>query len=210
MSKVVIKDFLCGPFSIGEIKYTGGVVEKILPNDLVDQTCKVLERNVPKVLYGVVEFNSRLNQGFNKRGVPLYLLWPLNPAYPPFLISSKICYETHMLVSFQYEHWEDKWPRGSIIKIYGPVGNTTIESELLFHTYCGSSNEVLFSDETFKKNTHLELIWDEAFNIDPIGCEDKDDIFAWRRVGTKTYFMIAVMSFFVHCTETLKTRSQTF
>jgi len=85
-----------------------------------------------------------------------------------------------MCATIQYEHWEDKCPRGSIVHIHGPVGDPLVEAKMLYKSIAYSGLP------TYSPIHHPIPVgdtepWDYVCNIDPAGCEDVDDVFFWRR-----------------------------
>ena len=183
MSRVFIKDYLRGPWRIGSEFHEGPVppASKLLPGD-------------PKAapLHGVIDFLNRTGQGFTGRGVPLYLFHPLDPAWPPMLISSKERPAENMLATVAYEHWNDKWPRAGIRKIHGPVGNVEKESQLLKEAYDPPSTVMDLLSIPVCPELPTLAEWSHCFNVDPAGCLDCDDIFAWRSCADGDEFMIAI------------------
>lgn len=192
-----IKNYLHGPYFVGDEKIVGPVPaeRKWFPNDILNAEHKTVERTAPQPLNAVLDLLNRTGQGFNARGVPLYLCYPLDCAWPPFLVSYKNRGDTNLLVTIQYEHWHSgRWPCGGILKIHGRVGDTDCERRLLTETYYSSREKVFeippIIDSVLSNHKHDE--WDYVFNIDPTGCEDVDDIFAWRSRGSTTTFMIGI------------------
>jgi len=99
-----------------------------------------------------------------------------------------------VLATVQYEHWDTgRWPRGGIVHVLGCVGDTALERKLLQETY-GVSAATLDTEVPFPAviSDHEIVTWDRAFNVDPQGTEDVDDIFAWRHIDGDTHFMIAI------------------
>jgi exoribonuclease R len=197
--RLIIKNYLRGPYAIGSEKITEPPPpeNKWLPGDLINAEGKTVERSLVPLrrIHGVLDLLNRTGQGFSPRGVPLFLFYPLDQSLPPFLVSYKDHSPTNLLVSIQYEHWSSgRWPRGGIVAVHGPVGNANLERKLLCETYNVSAGATIDSDVPFPAcvRDHESLLWDHAFNIDPEGTEDVDDIFAWRRVDEATYFMIAI------------------
>jgi hypothetical protein len=195
---VKVKNYLRGPWFIGSVKQEGPVPVdlRIFPGDRLSPAKKVLQRCTPGPIHGVLDLLNRTGQGFTARGVPLYLFYPLDAAWPPFLVSYKDRTATNLLVTVQYEHWDSGvWPRGGLRKIHGAVGNTEIERQLLIKTYdigvdIGCDVGMPFPSSL---GDRVSVKWDAAFNVDPAGAEDIDDIFAWRRCedGSEE-FMIAI------------------
>jgi exoribonuclease R len=194
---VKIKDYLRGPYFIGSERFTTRVPNerRILNGDIIEGE-KVVERKIKKPIVGIIDTLNRTGQGFTLRGAPLYLFYPLDKSWPPFYVSYKEQSKVNLLATIQYEHWDSgAWPRGGIRKVHGPVGDTKLERELLIQTY-DIENKIIDTVSTPFPPCLSEfnyVKWDAAFNIDPFGCEDIDDIFAWRHCddGT-TEFMIAI------------------
>jgi exoribonuclease R len=193
--EVRIKNYLKGPYSLvhedGSIEtHDAPVPSKWLPGDLIGPSGIV--RNTPSPLVGVVDFLNRTGQGFSPRGVPLYLFHPYDPAWPPFLVSSKTKSDTNIVALVSYEHWDCAWPRGGIMKRLGAVGDKTVERSALLYRSGVKSNVSEEVDCFPDSDAHETSEWDFVFNIDPTGCKDVDDVFAWRTVNGKTEFAIAI------------------
>lgn len=195
---VNIKNYLRGPYTIGTDVYDVPVPQgrRLFPGDLVNHSGDVLERKIPGPIHGVLDLLNRTGQGFTARGAPLYLFYPLNPSWPPFYISYKGTSSNNLLVTIKYEHWQSGvWPRGGVLKVHGPVGNTALERALLIQTYDTCDKIDTDVDTPFPPllDGHLSVTWDTSFNVDPDGSKDIDDIFAWRKLGDgSTEFMIAI------------------
>lgn len=195
---VIIKDYLRGPWQIGSIKYDGPVpyADKLLPGDIVTATETPTKgstaRGRPRAaIHGVIDFLNRTGQGFTSRGIPLYLFHPLDPAWPPMIVSSKDRPSENVLATVQYEHWDDKWPRAGIVRIHGAVGNAALEDKLLREAY--DREAMLYDHIPDAPELPTREEWSCCFNVDPAGCFDCDDVFGWRDLadGTKE-FMIAI------------------
>ena len=156
--------------------------KKWLHGDVLDEEGKVGVRNV-KFLVGIVDFLNKTNQGLTSRGVPLCLFYPLDERYPPFLVSSKTRPPNNVLAVVSFEHWSDKWPRGGIQKILGNVGDKEVERAGLLLTATAATAAITDSDlptDPYIDSHYIREEWDVVLNIDPAGCEDVDDILAWR------------------------------
>jgi len=190
-----IRNFLRGPYSLFDPEtgiataYDVAVPHKWLPGDTVLPTGQVVARGTHKSIVGIVDFCNRTGQGFTPRGVPLYLFYPLNAGYPPFLVSAKTKPATNMLTLVNYEHWDGKWPRGGIQHVLGAVGDKRIEKQALrlaanVGVPFGDVGELPAVVTAADLSAYDDRPWDIVTNIDPAGCEDVDDIFAWRSDGT--------------------------
>lgn len=196
---VNIKNYNVGPYRVYSDEWIYDKPPmKWLPGDIINAAGAVESRNIKSHIniVGVIDFLNKTGQGFSPRGIPLYLFYPYDNAYPPFIVASKQKYTTNKISIINYEHWDDKWPRGGIVKILGDVGNIDIEREAQFHRipHIPKSDLLTIENESFELNDSLHeyIEFDECFNIDPDGCEDADDIFAWRSDETKTEFIIGI------------------
>jgi hypothetical protein len=129
-----VKRYLTGPYSLGnDPAIQEPVPHKWLPGDIIDPETKcVVKRRAHKEIVGIVDFLNRTGMGFNARNVPLYLFHPLDPKYPPMIVSSKVKHGTNKIATVAIEHWNDKWPRAGLASILGDVGDPTIEKKALF------------------------------------------------------------------------------
>lgn len=189
-----ISNFLRGPYSLFDPEtgsrtvFDVAVPHRWLPGDTVLPTGEVVTRGAHKSIVGIVDFCNRIGQGFTPRGIPLYLFYPLNAGYPPFLVSAKTKPATNMIALVNYEHWDSKWPRGGIQHVLGAVGDKRIEKQALqyaagIHSRFGDVGEMPIA-LSVSLSAYDDRPWDIVTNIDPAGCEDVDDIFAWRADGT--------------------------
>ena len=188
-----IKRYLTGPYSLGEgPAIHEPVPQKWLPGDIIDpETMKVVKRGAHKEIVGIVDFLNRTGMGFNARNVPLYLFHPLDPKYPPMIVSSKVKHGTNKIATGAIEHWNDKWPRAGLASILGDVGDPRTEKKaLLLRTRAPTHLDT--ASIMPSASTHETVEWDAAFNIDPEGCEDVDDVLCWRKTDEGYEAAIAI------------------
>ena len=123
---LTIRNWFTGPYFMGPERIDAPVhPNKWLPGDTIrDDT--VVSRSV-KFTTGVVDYMNRTQFGITKRGVPLYMMWPIDAGIPPFLVASKTKPAHNVCVTASYEHWTDTWPRGGIQRIIGQVGDQAVE-----------------------------------------------------------------------------------
>ena len=195
--RLFIQNWLKGPYTLmGDESITKNepVPHKWLPGDEVDADGAVLNRTPPKQILGIVHFVNRTGYGFSPRGAPLYMFYPLHTGYPPFLVSSKTKPSGNMIASVSYEHWNDKWPRGGIQRLLGAVGDKSAERQALLQTAAvGSTDTGDVAEFQLDCASHDTTPWEYVFNIDPEGCHDVDDVFAWRKTGDGSIeFAIAI------------------
>lgn len=189
-----IRNFLRGPYILfdpetgTENVFETAVPHKWLPGDAVLPTGEVRDRGMHRSIVGIVDFCNRTGQGFTPRGAPLYLFHPLDSGYPPFLVSAKTRPATNMLALVNYEHWDGKWPRGGIHALLGAVGDKRVEKQALrIAAQVGALTGAAADLPTLLTpiiSGYDDRPWDIVCNIDPEGCEDVDDVFAWRADGT--------------------------
>lgn len=200
--QVSIRNWLFGPFTLlGEntaILHNTPVPHSWLPGDRVDPISgEVISRKLTtrNTLVGILDCVNRVGQGFTSRNVPLYMWHPLDPGYPPFVVSSTRKYTQNMLVSVSFEHWDAKWPRGGIQHVFGPVGDKVAERAALVRNAVGRHTTLPIEPEAvypIHEPSHEDTVWDTVFNIDPEGCRDVDDVIAWRPAATSGATEVAI------------------
>ena len=194
--RVYIQNWLKGPYTLVSdvvVRKDEPVPHKWLPGDeITDSTGQVQTRKPLKTIVGIVNFLNRTGYGFTSRGAALYMFHPLNAGYPPFLVASKTKYDANMVAAVSFEHWNDKWPRGGIQQLLGTVGSKGVERNALLDAVNVCPGEDLVYGMQANVGQHVVVDWDYVFNIDPQGCVDVDDVFAWRNVGDVTEFAIAI------------------
>jgi exoribonuclease R len=187
--------FLCPSYDAGPFLLSDGTVlsarpPKALPGDSVSPEGILLDRGVHKHLVGVVDFRNRTSMGRSKAGVPLYLFHPINPGYPPFIVGSKDKPAENTFCTVEFVSWTDEWPRGAIQERLGPVGDAAVEKAALIASASShlaeSKKDAAAAAASLSPLPVVDLSsykdepWTSVIHIDPAGCEDVDDILAWR------------------------------
>ena len=158
----------------------------------INDTPEIIERNLPKVIPGVVELFSKYKYKPNKRGVPGYIFKPLNRNFPQFIVYTKIKRKNtkNRLITIQLGDWKSDsiFPRGELVRELGDYDNIdAIELALLYYydIYPNKTNFKLknlnkvfleVSSDTIPENK--TLIKSKIYSIDPGGCRDIDDAFS--------------------------------
>jgi exoribonuclease R len=169
------------------------IPNKWLQGDLVDphtnKTTRTQTQNHNSIV-GIVDYMNRTGQGFTSRNVPLYMFHPINPAYPPMIVSSKTNPKHNELVTVNLEHWLEKWPRAGIQKVLGQVGNIEAEINAQIHAAAIGKPQPEATDlPTFSNDEHQQSF---VFNIDPVGCEDVDDVIIFKQIEDGYEFGIGI------------------
>jgi len=173
------------------------LANKALIGDEVDLDVSgniILKARAPHpVLAGYLELNSKTTYGLTKRGAPLYLFQPLNPAYPPFIVSStEKDRSAKVVVLVEFLEWDRTLPRGSLKKILGPAGNLEAEEEALLWNACpwtGLTKELAVLEDNCPNRVELKGY---TFNIDPEGCKDIDDCVTLLKDGEDWHLTITI------------------
>jgi hypothetical protein len=157
---------------------------KRMHGDIVSPTTGALIQRAASKIVGIIDILNRTRYGTTPRGVPMYLMHPLDPAHPPFVVALKTKPATNVLAVVKYEHWDDTWPRAGLEKIIGPVGDLTSELQAMLHTFppaaVGVDDAVTGGDCSGTSDD----AWDVVLHIDPPGCKDVDDVLFWKAAGT--------------------------
>lgn len=164
---------------------------KWMPGDVVSPTTgAVIKRTCGRVV-GIVDVLNRTRFGTTARGVPLYIMHPIDVTYPPFLVALKTKPAGNILAVARYEHWDGIWPRAGLESQIGLVGNMKSELEAMIKTLAPppKANTATSAADTTK---HACVDWDVVLHIDPPGCKDVDDVLCWKHRGDGVQFSIGI------------------
>jgi len=167
-------------------------------------------------MIGVLELASKYRYGLTSRGTPMYLFVPYDQEQPDMIVGcthrditrNQIAYVTAATAANQNKEKGAK-PRGNLVKLYGPVGDTQAEKTALLDHYCpvfglpkGVSSYVAEPDLTGRQILSAETGW-ISFHVDPPGCRDIDDVIAWSPSERRWAITIADVDAFVGSNESL-------
>jgi len=129
--------------------------------------------------------------GRSNNGVPLYLFHPYDAGYPPFVVGSKEKPEGNWICTVEFVSWADTWPRGAIQERLGSVGDPAVERAAYIRA--ATVGKLVEEGSVLPDLTpYKSEDWDAVFNIDPEGCEDVDDILAYKVTETGTKWLIGI------------------
>ena len=192
---LTIQDFQRGPYSLLSDSEECFVPEPVpfrgLPGDIMNPDGTVLKRKDHRHILGIVDFRNRTRMGITNRGVSLYLFHPFDRGYPPFIVGSKEKPATNLICSVDFVSWDDTWPRGGIQSRLGPVGDPEVDLTAVRLQPMVPSSSVDIPTIT-EITAHKEIPWETVLHIDPPGCEDVDDILAYRTVEDYTECAIGI------------------
>lgn len=155
---------------------------KWMPGDSIAIDGRVVKR-AAKQIVGIIDILNRTRFGTTSRGIPLYIMYPLDVSYPPFLLALKTKPDTNVLAIATYEHWDGIWPRAGLVKLLGPVGHLDSELEAMRQTLVSGSSGALDDGLRPDFSKHTLADWDVVLHIDPPGCKDVDDVLCWKWKG---------------------------
>jgi len=170
---------------------------KALPGDEVELDASgsiVLKSRANQVIAGYLELNSKTTYGLTKRGFPIYLFTPLNPAYPSFIVGSNETDKSSKVVALiEFLEWKDRvLPRGSLKRILGRAGDLAAEEEGILWNACPwtslTKDLKLLEDDC----PNRKILTGTTFNIDPEGCKDIDDCITLEGVGQDWLLTITI------------------
>jgi exoribonuclease R len=123
---------------------------------------------------GVLDVLSKTKYGITSRGVPLYLLTPLNADLPQLICGCSIKHPKSNLLVVAEKVNDDKIPRGNILRYLGNCGEPEAELRALEYAYTpnywGSFPDIIEPD-----SHRFRIVDADTVNIDPPGCLDIDD-----------------------------------
>lgn len=163
-----------------------------LPNNTVPTMKRVV---------GVLELTSKYRYGLTSRGAPMFLFTPYDEALPSHIVGcshrdltiNQIAYVEiapfSPILSASPPPTLQK-PRGTLIRLIGPVGDIAAEKEALLLHYCPSQKLdkeyhcLTNGREATEEDDNRMIISAETgwttFHVDPPGCRDVDDAMAWH------------------------------
>ncbi len=193
MQSIQIKHALYGPWWYGDEQREGPPPPGLLHGDQWNEVTGDIQRGAHGVIVGIVDYVARTRYGFSSRGVPQYLFHPADSRWPPMIVGSKEAPTVNRwgIVSTKDLVWQvakARWPQVSLQRLLGEVGNTEVEVQALRWRYLRPVPRTKHDSEyaSLKGGEEKEEVgtadaWDTVFNVDPAGCRDVDDCFAWRR-----------------------------
>jgi exoribonuclease R len=152
---------------------------------------------------GVLELASKYRYGLTSHGVPLYLFRPYDEALPEFIVGSKSHDKSQNQIALvdipadavAASAGQQK-PRGSLVRMIGPVGSPQAEREGLLLHYCPVRHKtaeipaVDTQDDPGRLEISASTGW-TVFHVDPPGCRDIDDAIAWNPATGEWAIIIA-------------------
>ena len=195
MKRIRIKDALHGPWWADDEQHEGEP-PGLLHGDRWDPVTGAISRGEHGPIVGIVDFLAKTRYGFSSRGVPQYLFHPADPRFPPMIVGSKAAPTANQwaVITTKGLVWsttKSRWPSVSLQQLLGPVGGDA-EFEALRLRYLRPVPKLLSSDALGVGSVGTVEAWDRVFNIDPSGCKDVDDLFAWRRTAEGWEFAIGI------------------
>lgn len=151
-------------------------------------------------IVGVLELASKYRYGLTSRGVPIYLFRPYDEALPEFIVG---CSErdtsvnqialVEVATALAQEGATEK-PRGTLIRLFGPVGDYEAEKAALLQHYCPARYRKEPVPEPNTADDENRQFIDAAhgwivLHVDPPGCRDIDDAIAYHH-ETNTWAVV--------------------
>lgn len=160
---------------------------KCLPGDhvaWVNDQCTLELRDEHPLIVGTVELTNKSKYGLTKRGIPMYLFTPYNKKYPHFIVGCSEKDTTRNQIGLiKLDSWTSTFPRGALHELLGPSGDIDAEKEALMWQACPYK----WAKYDYQPKQHeviqRTVVEGSAFNIDPEGCKDVDDVFTFHKIG---------------------------
>ncbi len=145
-------------------------------------------------LVGVLELASKYRYGLTSHGTPLYLFRPYDEKSPDFVVGSNerdLSKNQIAVIDVPGRIITDgvQKPRGSLVRLIGPVGEREAETAALLQHYCPTTHPrtavavavAVATTETTESRIELSQAtgW-ITFHVDPPGCRDIDDAIAYH------------------------------
>jgi len=143
------------------------------------------------MIVGILELNSKIKYGMTSRNVPIYLFRPLDTKIGLCIVGcSHKDTTSNVLAMITVEQWDSpKLTRGTLNKIIGKCGDLQAEQAALL-AHHSLNVWAKFNKENLNPPTvTYPFVKGYAFNIDPPGCQDIDDVFM---IGEDGYYYIII------------------
>lgn len=128
------------------------------------------------IVIGVLELSSKYRYGITSRGAPMYLFRPYDESLPECIVGcSHRDTSQNQIALISVEPTGTK-PRGTLIRLFGVVGDPIAEKEALLKHYCPIRPQGTVISDDEERPTLDDWI---TFHIDPAGCRDIDDAMAY-------------------------------
>ncbi len=143
-------------------------------------------------IVGVLHLASKYKYGLTSRGAPMYLFRPYDEALPDYIVGSSerdtsrnqialIAVQSTQVPASSLEKL-----RGTLVRLYGHVGDQTAEREALLQHYCPiKQKKDVYVDAGVHPTDDKRIDISSAsgwrtWHVDPPGCRDIDDAIAWN------------------------------
>ena len=140
---------------------------------------------------GILELNSKTKYGMSSRNVPSYLFRPLDTSLGLCIVGcSRKDTTSNVLALINVEHWSEDLTKGNLTEIIGKCGDMKAEELALLYQYSVRPWKKFKEPLIIPSLIESRLVTGYAFNIDPEGCRDIDDVILIGDDGY-TYIVIA-------------------
>ena len=143
------------------------------------------------MIVGILELNSKTKYGMTSRNVPIYLFRPLDTKIGLCIVGcSQKDTTSNVLALITVEQWDmTKLTRGNLVKIIGKCGDLEAEQSALLAQHSLNVWHKFVKENLNYPSITYPLVKGYAFNIDPPGCQDIDDVFM---IGEDGYCYIII------------------
>jgi exoribonuclease R len=128
-----------------------------------------------KTIVGVLELSSKYRYGLTSRGAPIFLFRPYDETLTDYVVGCSHRDTSRNQIALISVGTDN---RGTLIRLFGQVGDPLAEKEALLQHYCPYKTGSPMTTETEEERESLEH-W-VNFHIDPPGCRDIDDAMSYN------------------------------
>lgn len=152
----------------------------------------ILERH-PFSIIGILDLETNIKYGFNKKHIPYYIFKPSDSRYPSFYVASKCSKRKKVYALVKFSHWntDNKYPYGNCMDIIGEVGVIENEYQNILHLYSlqypNLNHKYKHINFEISSNERLDLRDYNIMSIDPPKCKDIDDAFHLKKLSNNNY-----------------------
>lgn len=125
-------------------------------------------------IVGILDVLSKTKYGMTSRGIPMYLMTPLNNDLEQLICASSIRNPVKNILVVAEKITNDKLPRGRILHYIGECGDLEAEESAIHYAY-SPEYWTSFPDIVEPDISNKFILDVDTANIDPEGCLDIDD-----------------------------------
>jgi len=153
-------------------------MDRDLRKNLTRVMLSTWQYTMTSTVVGVLELSSKYRYGLTSRGVPIYLFRPYDDTLKDYVVGCSHRDTSRNQIALVT--LPAKGNRGTLVRLFGMVGDPVAEKEALMQHYCPFRPSTTPEQPSDNKEERQDLDKWVTFHIDPPGCRDIDDAMAYN------------------------------